>query len=349
MTRFEPTGGNGVRGTEGATGRGMREFEATLQQFGELLLRGRLVKESAAPYCVRWVRRFLSRPAVNEPLADQVRRFCEDLEADGQWQGWQIQQAEHALRIYFVNFLKRQDWHRLAVAPAVDGPGAVTGPDALGALRARLRTRHYSYRTECSYVDWVKRFMAYASSQQGSPSPAVTTDSVRDFLTHLAVRQGVSASTQNQALCALLFLCREVLGVELDHLGGAVRAKRGERLPVVLSVPETADLLGAIEGTAALMAQLIYGGGLRVSKCCALRIKDLDFDQGLLIVRAGKGNKDRATLLPEGPRADLRTQLQRAEALHRADRAAGTAGVWLPEGLERKHPMDAMRARSAAG
>ena len=324
-----------LRGTEGAMPQEMRESETTLQQFGEFLLRGRLVKESAAPYCVRWVRRFLSRPAVNEPLVDQVTRFCEELERDGQCQDWQVQQAEHALRIYFVNFRKREDWHRLASS---NDSAAATGVGVLDTLRARLRTRHYSYRTECSYVDWVKRFMAYTSSQQGSPSPPVTTDSVRDFLTHLAVRQGVSASTQNQALCALLFLCREVLGVEVEHLGGTVRARRGVRLPVVLSVPETAALLGAMSGAAALMASLIYGGGLRVSECCELRVKDLDFDQGLLIVRGGKGNKDRATLLPEGVRDELRAQLQRAEALHRADRAAGLAGVLLPDGLDRKYP-----------
>ena len=118
---------------------------------------------------------------------------------------------------------------------------------------------------------------------------------VRDYLTHLAVRQRVSASTQNQAFCAILFLCREVLGLNVEGVSPGVRAKRGERLPVVLIMPETVTLLGAMSGTPRLMAALIYGGGLRVSECCELRIKDIDFDQGLVFVRRGKGDKDRST------------------------------------------------------
>jgi integron integrase len=202
----------------------------------------------------------------------------------------------------------------------------------------RVRTRHYSYRTECTYVDWVRRFLEYAAQQQGVTHPRVTSDGVRDYLAHLAVRRQVSASTQNQALCAILFLCREVLGVEVEHLSPAVRAKRGERLPVVLSVPETIALLGAMSGTSRLMACLIYGGGLRVSECCELRIKDLDFDQGLVIVRRGKGDKDRFTLLGEVGREELRAHLRTSEALHHADRLAGLAGVWMPDALDRKYP-----------
>jgi len=129
------------------------------------------------------------------------------------------------------------------------------------------------------FVRWVRRFLDYAAKQQGVPQPRVASEVVRDFLAHLAVRQQVSASTQNQAFCAILFLCREVLGVNLDSLSPGVRAKRGECLPMVMSMPETMALLGAMSGTPRLMAALIYGGGLRVTECCELRIKDLDFDQ----------------------------------------------------------------------
>ncbi len=138
----------------------------------------------------------------------------------------------------------------------------------------RVRTRHYSYRTECTYADWVRWFLDYAAQQQGVPHPRVESEVVRDYLTHLAVRQRVSASTQNQAFCAILFLCREVLGVNVEGVSPGVRAKRGARLPVVLSMPETMALLDAMSGTPRLMAALIYGGGLRVSECCELRIKD---------------------------------------------------------------------------
>jgi len=208
----------------------------------------------------------------------------------------------------------------------------------LELVRTRLRTRHYSCRTEQTYIDWVRRFFEYLSTRQGQSLPSVSVDDVRDFLTHLAVQRHVSASSQNQAYSALLFMCREVLQLDITGLTPTVRARRGPRLPVVLSVPETADLLGAMSGSARLMAGLIYGGGLRVSECCELRIKDIDFEQGLIFVRSGKGDKDRATLLPEASREDLRVHLQKVAVLHALDRRASLAGVWLPDALERKYP-----------
>lgn len=161
----------------------------------------------------------------------------------------------------------------------------------------------------------MRRFFAYLAERQGAPHPRVESAAVLDYLTHLPVQRRVSASTQNQAFCAILFLCREVPGVEVEGLSRTVRAKRGTRLPVVLSMPETAALLGAMRGTAWLMAALIYGGGLRVSECCQLRVKDSDFDQGLVFVRYGKGDKDRSTLLAELGRDELQAQLQRSKAL----------------------------------
>jgi integron integrase len=313
-----------------------RELETSLQQSAEFLLKRRSVTEKAAPYCVAWVRRFLSHPVVDEPLADRIRRFCEGLERSGT-QDWQLRQANNALRIYFVNFLDRHDWERPPAGPEPSARREVDSFSILALMRARLRAHHYSYRTEVSCVDWARRFLEYAAAQQVVANPQVDTASVRDYLTHLATRQRVSASTQNQALCALLFLCREVLDVDVQNLSGTVRAKRGIHLPVVLSVPETAALLASIHGTAALMAALIYGGGLRVSECCELRIKDVDFDQGLLVVRGGKGNKDRTTLLAESSRDALRAQIVHAEALFRVDRKAGLAGVWLPDAIERKY------------
>jgi len=329
----------------------MRELESSLQQFGEFLLKAQLVRPAAAPYIVRWVRRFLSRPASDQPLADQVRGFCEELERNGGPEDWQVRQADQALRIYFVNFLKRTDWHRRPASTVVDEQGRTSPLAALEQLRMRLRTRHYSYRTECTYADWVRRFLDCAAQQQGVPHPRVESELVRDYLAHLAVRQRVSASTQNQAFCAILFLCREVLGLNVESVSASVKATRGERLPVVLSapipnygnsspergtriarrddreyreysrkeqrseagcparntwlylgigalsMPETVAWLGAMWGTPRLMVALIYGGGLRVSACCELRVKDLDFDQGLAFIRSGKGHKDRSTLL----------------------------------------------------
>ena len=271
-------------------------------------------------------------------MADQVRHFCDDLERSGGVLDWQVRQAEQALRIYFVNFLNRTDWHRRPASTVADEKGRTNPLAALEQLRLRIRTRHYSYRTECTYLDWVRRFFDHLIDQQGSPHPVVHADAVRDYLTHLAVHRRVSASTQNQAMCAILFLCREVLSLTPEGLALTPRAKRGPRLPVVLSLPETAALLAVMRGVPKIMAGLIYGGGLRVSECCDLRMKDIDFDQGLVFVRAGKGDKDRSTLLADTGRDALRTQVREAEALHHADRESGLAGVWMPDALDRKYP-----------
>jgi hypothetical protein len=321
----------------------MRERESSLQPFAEFLLKSGFVRETAAPYCVRHVRRFLSRPATNAALGTRVREFCEQLEREGA-QEWQTRQAEQALRLYFVHFLKRSDWDQAPASQAIDTGGQVTPVTALEQMRLRLRARHYAYRTEDSYTHWAQRFLTYLAERQGQPRPRVDAQAVRDFATHLATRLQVSASTQNQAVSAILFLCREVLALEVNGLHLAVRARRGTHLPVVLSLPETAALLDAMRGTARLMATLIYGGGLRLSECCTLRVKDLDFDQGLIFVRDGKGQKDRSTLLAESERETLRTHLAACETLHQADRRAGLAGVWLPDALERKYPDAAVRS-----
>ena len=316
----------------------MRETESSLQQFGEFLLKRQLVRQSAAPYFVRWVRQFLARPASDEAAADQVRHFCDDLERAGGALDWQVRQAEQALRIYFVNFLDRTDWHQRPASTVADEKGRTIPLAALEQLRWRIRTRHYSYRTECSYVDWARRFFEYLVGQQGSPQPQVHAEAVRNYLTHLAVYRRVSASTQNQAMCAILLLCRDVLGLNPEGLSLTPRARRGSRLPVVLSIPETAALLAALRGVPRVMAGLIYGGGLRVSECCELRVKDIDFDQSLVFVRGGKGDKDRSTLLAESGRDELRAHLRDNERLHTDDREAGLAGVWMPDALDRKYP-----------
>jgi integron integrase len=184
----------------------------------------------------------------------------------------------------------------------------------------------------------MRRFYDYARTRQQRPEPDVTAHDIRDFLSHLAIRRHVSASTQNQAMCALLFLARHALGLDVDALSTAARARTPRRLPTVMRATETWTLLAAMNGMARLMAGVIYGGGLRVSECCELRIKDIDFEQELLIVRGAKGDKDRSTLLPRTLRENLQSHIARSENLFRSDRAAGIAGVWLPYALERKYP-----------
>ena len=225
---------------------------------------------------------------------------------------------------------KRTDWHRRPTGAVVGEQGRTNPLAALEELRRRIRTRHYSYRTERTYADWVRRFFTYLAGRQGAPHPRLDSDAVRDYLTHLAVRQRVSASSQNQALSAILFLCREVLGVEVEDVSATVRAKRGTRLPAVLSMPETARLLGGLRGKTWLMAALIYGGELRVSECCQLRVKDIDFDQGRVFVRSGKGNKDRSTLLAEVGREELLDLTVRAGAPTLPTRYTRSSWTFLP-------------------
>ena len=169
-------------------------------------------------------------------------------------------------------------------------------PRLLNQVRDKIRLKHYSIRTEQAYTDWVKRFILFHKKRHPADMGA---GEVEKFLTHLAVAGKVSASTQNQAKSALLFLYRDVLAIDLPWLGEVATAKSGKRLPVVLTVQETLRMLDKIEGTSGLIARLLYGTGMRVMEGVRLRVKDIDFERHELIVREGKGNKDRVTMLPQ--------------------------------------------------
>lgn len=208
-------------------------------------------------------------------------------------------------------------------------------PRLLDAVRRRLRVRHYSLRTEQAYLGWIRRFIL----AHGKRHPAdMGQREVEAFLSNLAVRARVSASTQNQALAALLFLYRDVLGQELPWLDKVVRAKKPERLPTVLSVAEVHSLLAALDGRSWLLASLLYGTGMRINEALRLRIKDLDFTRREITVREGKGAKDRRTLLPDVLSSPLRRQLEHARAVHAGDLREGFGRVWLPFALARKYP-----------
>jgi integron integrase len=205
----------------------------------------------------------------------------------------------------------------------------------LDQVRDLIRLKHYSIHTEEAYTDWIKRFILFHGKrhpqQMGSPE-------IEAFLTHLAVEQRVAAATQNQALCALLFLYRDVLRQEVDASIEAVRAKKPRRLPVVLTRDETTTVIRRMWGTHQLMAQLLYGSGLRLMECVRLRVKDVDFAQRQIVVRDGKGQKDRVTMLPASLVQPLQAHLVRVKALHRDDLAEGYGAVYLPFALERKYP-----------
>jgi integron integrase len=204
----------------------------------------------------------------------------------------------------------------------------------LNRTRAEVRVRHYSYRTEQTYEGWIKRFLVFVRDESAPRSPA----GMKQFLEMLALDRGVSASTQNQAFSALLFLFDHVLKEKVGDFGETMRAKRGRRLPVVLSRPETTRLLAGCEGIAGLMIRLLYGTGMRLMECLRLRVKDVEFDRGLVVIRRGKGDKDRFTMLPQKLVEPLKLHLERVRLLHEEDRKADVPGVELPDALERKYP-----------
>jgi len=222
-------------------------------------------------------------------------------------------------------------WHIAREGPAASAPA----PRLLDAVRNAARTRHLSRRTEKAYVAWVRRYVVF----HGKRHPReLGSDAIRGFLTWLAVERRVSASTQNQAFGALLFLYRQVLQLPVEGLDDVVRARRPDRLPVVLTRPEVQAVLDRLDGVLRLMALLLYGAGLRLLECARLRVKDVDFGASQIVVRGGKGDRDRVTLLQASARDPLARQIDRVQRQHAADLHAGSGWVELPLALARKYP-----------
>jgi len=237
-----------------------------------------------------------------------------------------------------LNWFFRAGRERTSVAR---GPGPRLHQADTGAvaweqrLIERLRIQHYAWRTEQTYREWAWRLADFVRPGE---LEAATGEDIKGFLSELAVKGRVSRSTQKQALNALVFLCREGLGREAGDLSGFQTSRRGPRMPTVLSRKECQRLFEALEGTPRLMAELMYGSGLRLIELLRLRVKDVDLTRQQVIVRGGKGDKDRVTVLPEVLVERLRAHRDRLRGLHEQDRAAGLAGVWLPEALARKYP-----------
>jgi integron integrase len=214
-------------------------------------------------------------------------------------------------------------------------PEASKSKKLLEQMRDAMRVKHYSFRTEQSYCDWVERFIRFHHLRHPRE---MREAEVGEFLTHLARDARVAASTQNQALSALLFLYKHVLKEEIGWLHEVERAKKPQRVPVVLTRDEVHKLFACLHGTPRLMAGLLYGSGLRLMECVRLRVKDLDFGYARITVRDGKGAKDRVTMLPVNLAAPLQRHLQKVKVQHEEDMEAGLAGVHLPHALARKYP-----------
>lgn len=220
----------------------------------------------------------------------------------------------------------------------ISGPPAPPGeraPRLLDQVRDALRVRHYSLRTEQAYLQWIRRFILANGKRHPRDMGAAEVEA---FLSMLAVQGKVAASTQSQALSALLFLYRQVLGVDLPWMDEVVRAKRPQRVPVVLTRDEVTHLLALMDGQYGLMASLLYGTGMRLMECVRLRVKDVDFGRSEIGVRNGKGGKDRRVPLPRKLEDALRAQVTRVGVIHGGDLAAGHGEVHLPHALARKYP-----------
>ncbi len=310
--------------------------------FGQYLLKTSIVRPGIERFMVLWARKFFkSRQQWPQlPWFEQLPLYLENLNKEGVQQ-WQTLQAEQAVRLYFANYL-------MSVSQETTSPAAVAFSEIndgkyaciLENFSENLRLRNYARRTEKTYVYWSKQFLRYAHARSiniGS-SAEVTSETVKDFLAHLVVKRNVSASTQNQAFNSLLTFFRLTLNQDLGDLRQSVRAKTGQRLPVVFSVAEVKSIFQHVSGTSGLMLRLIYGGGLRISECCRLRIKDIDFDQQLIHVRRGKGGKDRTTVLAKALIPELRIHLGQVLDLHDRHLADGSGTVALPDALAKKYP-----------
>ncbi|QFY91140.1 integron integrase [Magnetovirga frankeli] len=304
---------------------------------------------------------FVKPARMTEVESEQVVAFFHRHSLEQSLSDWQFRQMVEAVQLLVIDLADNRAcrsldwdyWKEAGQALAVDHPtmAQAVHPEALVSALPRyqasadqheplktlahsLRARRYSLRTEQTYVDWCHRFILFVRPKRMQESSA---QDVEAFLAHLAVERQVAASTQNQALNALVYLFKEVLGRPLADLQFG-RAKRPPRLPVVLSRDEVRALLAELSGVYGLMARLMYGTGMRLMECVRLRVGDVDFGNGRIVVRDGKGGKDRVVPLPERLVEDLKRHLQDVRGLHEGDLAVGAGTVYLPDALARKYP-----------
>ncbi len=310
-------------------------FRAVLDGFARFLRTRDLALTKHQPHLVRWVREFLlcAREREGYTFEQTLNLFLAEVGKRGGIKPWQVQQAGDAVRIYRYQYRAAG-----AQGHADGGDGGEPMDDAglLTRLRQVIRLRHYARSTEKTYLHGTRRFLAYRRETCLTGGP--TGGDVKAFLTRLAMVDKVSASTENQAFSALLLLFREVLRTDLEEMAQTVRAKRGQRLPTALSAAEVQALLAAVDPEYQLMVKLQYGAGLRLRELLRLRMKDLDFDAELVVVRSGKEDKDRTTLSPASLQDELREHLEKVREWHEADLAEGYGEAPLPDVLARKYP-----------
>ncbi len=316
-----------------------------MNEFQKYLIETAHIAEKYIPYYLKWVKIFLNQLSGN----DQTNFSSEEKEnfllfLSSEHEDWQIKQADHALRLY-RHFVSIKVDKKYGLKSHGSNESNIKKNDlkinageawkfAAEEMRRIMRLRHLSYRTEKTYISWLRNFCVYLNKKDPE---LLSSKDVEDYLSYLAVERKVARSTQNQAFNALLFFYRYVLKKKLDDISSAVRAGVRRRLPVVLSMQEVEKVLSRLKGIHNLMGMLIYGGGLRLMECIRLRVHDIDIERGTITVRAGKGDKDRITLMSERVKDDLLAHLDKIQKIFEEDRKHDIDGVKLPNALEKKY------------
>jgi integron integrase len=296
-----------------------------------LSLKGK-VNDKYIPFYLKWVTegyRFLDIPLTQPITNEQKSQFLKRLSKNHE--DWQVNQADNALRLYGYFLSSQQSDKSDGIQETLINDWKAVEEKTIEAIRLR----HRSYSTEKTYIAWLRQFQGFVKSKE---LKNLDGKDIQDFLSYLAVERKVSASTQNQALNAIVFVYRHVLEKDIEDQINSVRARQKRRLPVVLTIKEVNNIFDEMSGLYCLMVKLIYGCGLRLQECLSLRIKDVDIEQGIVIVRSGKGDKDRRTVLPESLKDDLLHHISSVRDIYEQDRRDNTNGVYLPGALEKKYP-----------
>ena len=318
-----------------------RELGA-LRDFQRFLSRLGTVPDNKSKFYIHWVQRFLK--SCNYQLeninTERVSQYLDSLDAEENIADWQVKQAADAVILYVEQYLKKPLQQITSLAEdsgpnSIDQKGSLSWEHTMEEAKNLIRLRHYSLSTERIYLGWIARFKTY---MQDHEPHLLEANDVKKYLTHLALHGRVSASTQSQAFNALLFLYRHILHMEIDDLASVVRAKRKVNLPTVLSRDEVKELLYFLNGQYLLMAQLMCGCGLRLMEYLRLRIKDVNFENDLLMVRSGKGEKDRTLTIPEKIKEELAKYVASVKEIHEQDVKIGYGEVSHPDALEKKYP-----------
>ncbi|NWF92905.1 MAG: integron integrase [Syntrophaceae bacterium] len=313
----------------------LRDFELFLIKLGS-------VPEDKIKFYIYWVRRFLKFCNYQFDNINQknVSQYLDSLEADEKVKDWQVKQAADAVILYVEKYLNRS--LNQALSPTKDSESTAIDPkrtlqwkQTLEEAKDAIRLRHFSLSTEKTYLGWISRFKTFLKDRDPN---SLEANDMKNYLTHLARFGRVSASTQNQAFNALLFLYRHILHKEVEDLTSVPRAKRRINLPTVLGRDEVKNLLSHLNGVYLLMGQLMYGCGLRLMECLRLRIKDIDFENSLLMVRSGKGEKDRALMIPARIKEEFSKHIASVKEIHEQDLKMGYGEVYLPDALDKKYP-----------